>query len=63
MNASQEAWVYRDLIVPGKIKLLYVPYGRFKDEKFLRIISGLLIDLFVVENAHCVSEWVFERFT
>jgi len=43
--------------VNGKIKLLYVTPERFRKTDFTEKIKEVKIDLFAVDEAHCVSEW------
>ncbi|HUF60913.1 MAG TPA: RecQ family ATP-dependent DNA helicase [Verrucomicrobiales bacterium] len=40
-----------------RLKLLYVAPERFANERFLARLQTLAIDLMVVDEAHCISEW------
>jgi ATP-dependent DNA helicase RecQ len=41
----------------GDLRLLYVAPERFASDPFMRVLRDLVIARFVVDEAHCVSEW------
>src|SRR5213594_1659038 len=41
----------------GELRLLYVAPERFASDHFLRLLRELAIARFVIDEAHCVSEW------
>ena len=40
----------------GSVSLLYVSPERFNNERFVSALRGVKVALFVVDEAHCISE-------
>jgi len=41
----------------GEVKLLYLTPERFRKPEIWAVLENLKVDLFVVDEAHCISEW------
>lgn len=56
MNSDEVSDVYR-MLKYNKIKLLYVAPERFAMPHFLEKLKAVVISLFAIDEAHCISEW------
>ncbi len=60
MQTNEEIDLIRYELLQGDVKLLYVAPERFSTPSFLSLLKQLRLNFFVIDEAHCVSEWGHE---
>ena len=60
LNSSLSWEEYRgelERLERGEIKLLYIAPERFRSRRFLNLLNSHQTSLFVIDEAHCISQW------
>ena len=60
MQNEEEIHSIRQRLMDSDIKLLYVAPERFASFEFVNFLKSIKINFFVIDEAHCVSEWGHE---
>ncbi len=60
MQSQDELDLIRYDLLSGELKLLYVAPERLSSPAFIELLKQVRLNFFVIDEAHCVSEWGHE---
>jgi len=60
LNSNEQNDLDFQKVINNEVKFLYVAPERFTNEYFINALQNVNINFFVIDEAHCVSEWGHE---